>query len=414
MKAANNIAARFGLSARTLAVALSTGLAAMTSVAQISDNVVKIGINNDQSGIFSAAGGFGVVVAARMAVEDFGGTVLGKPIEIVFADNQSKPDIGVSTTRRWFDTEKVDTVVDGGSSAVGMAIQAVAKEKNKLFLISGSGTTALTNQNCSATGFQWSWDTYALAAGTANAMVKQGLDSWYFISADYTFGQLLEAQAREVVVANKGKIIGSVRHPFNNPDYSSFLMQAQSSGAKVVALANAGGDTTAAIKQAQEFGLTKGGQKLAALFMNITDVDALGLQSAQGLIITTSFYWDRNEESRKFGRRFMERQKAAPTFLQAGAYSAVMHYLKAVKAAGTDETKAVAEQMRKLKINDPMTENGYIREDGRVMRDFYLVQVKTPAESKGRWDYYKMLATIPADQAALPLARSECPLVRKS
>lgn len=398
---------------RNAVTALALAACAGGAGAQVSDGVVKIAISNDQSGIFSAAGGFGAVIAARMAVEDAGGTVLGKPIEVVFADNQSKPDIGVSIARRWFDAERVDVIIDGGNSAVGMALQAVAKEKNKLFLISGSGTTALTNQNCMATGFQWSWDTYALAAGTANAMVKQGSDSWFFITADYTFGQLLEAQSSEVVKANNGKVVGSVRHPFNNPDYSSLLMQAQSSGAKVVALANAGGDTQTAIKQAQEFGLTKGGQKLAALFMNITDIDALGLQSAQGLIITTSFYWDRNEETRKFSRRFMERQKAAPTFLQAGAYSAVAHYLKAVKAAGTDETKAVAAAMRKMKINDPMTENGWIREDGRVMRDFYLVQVKTPAESKGRWDYYKMLATIPAEQAALPLSRSECPLVTK-
>ncbi len=400
---------RSGMLAGALAALLYAGCAA----AQVSDGVIKIAISNDQSGIFSAAGGFGAVIAARMAVEDAGGKVLGRPVEVVFADNQSKPDIGVSIARRWFDAEHVDVIVDGGNSAVGMAIQAVAKEKNKLFLISGSGTTALTNENCSPTGFQWSWDTYALAAGTANAMVKQGLDSWFFITADYTFGQLLEAQSSEVVKANKGKVVGSVRHPFNNPDYSSLLLQAQSSGAKVVALANAGGDTQTAIKQAQEFGLTKGGQKLAALFMNITDIDALGLPSAQGLIITTSFYWDRNDETRKFSRRFMEKQKAVPTFLQAGAYSAVSHYLKAVKAAGTDETKAVAAAMRKMKINDPMTENGWIREDGRVMRDFYLVQVKTPQESKGRWDYYKMLATIPAEQAAIPLSHSKCPLVAK-
>ena len=395
-------------------VAGALALAPALAAAQISDNVVKIAISNDQSGIYSAAGGYGVVVAAQMAVEDAGGTVLGRPVQVIFADNQSKPDIGVSIARRWLDAEQVDVIVDGGNSAVGMAIQAVTREKNKLFLISGSGTTALTNKNCSPTGFQWSWDTFGLAAGTANALVKQGLDSWFFITADYTFGQLLQEQAAEIVKANGGKVVGSVKHPFNASDFSSLLLQAQSSGAKVVALANAGGDTTTAIKQAQEFGLTKSGQqKLAALFMNITDVDALGLQSAQGLIITTSFYWDRTEEARKFGRRFMEKQKNAPTFLQAGAYSAVSHYLKAVKEAGTDDTTKVAAVMRKNRINDPMTENGWIREDGRVMRDFYLVQVKTPAESKAPWDFYKMLATIPAEQAALPLAKSECPLVKK-
>jgi len=396
-----------------LAGAFAAALFAGGASAQISDGVVKIAITNDQSGIYSEAGGYGAVIAAQMAVEDFGGKVLGKPIQVIFADNQNKPDVGVGIVRRWIDSEQVDVIVDGGNSAVGMAIQEVTREKNKLFLITGSGTNALSNKACSPVGFQWSWDTYGLAAGTANALVKQGLDTWFFITADYTFGHILEEQASEVVKANGGKVVGSVRVPFNTADFSSFLLQAQSSGAKVVALANAGGDAVTSIKQAQEFGLTKGGQKLAALLLNITDVHALGLPAAQGLIITTSFYWDRNEASRKFGRRFMQRAKKAPTFLTAGAYSAVSHYLKAVAAAKTDETNAVAAMMKKTRINDAMTENGWIREDGRVMRDFYVVQVKTPAESKYPWDYYKVLATVSAESSALPLSRSECPLVKK-
>jgi branched-chain amino acid transport system substrate-binding protein len=382
--------------------------------AQISDDVVKLGVTNDQASIYSAAGGFGSVIAARMAVEDFGGTVLGKKIEVVFADNQNKPDIGVAIVRRWIDNENVDAIVDGGSSAVGMAIQPVTRDTNRIFLISGSGTHALTNQNCSPTGFQWSWDTYGVAAGTATELMKQKLDTWFFITADYTFGHLLQAQATEVVEKHGGKVLGSVRVPFNTADFSSFLLQAQTSGAKVIALATAGGDTTNALKQAREFGLTKMGQKVAALFMNITDVDALGLEAAQGLIITTSFYWDRTEASRAFSKRFFEKHKRMPTFLTAGAYSAVTHYLKAVQAAGTDDTAKVVEQMRKTKINDPMTEHGWIREDGRVMRDFYVVQVKAPGDSKYPWDYYKVIGTVPAEEAALPLSRSECKLVKKT
>ncbi len=398
---------------RLAAVLLISALAGGTVQAQISDDVVKLGVTNDQASIYSAAGGFGSVVAARMAAEDFGGSVLGKKIEIVFADNQNKPDIGVGIVRRWIDNEHVDAIVDGGSSAVGMAIQPVTRDANKIFLISGSGTHALTNQNCSATGFQWSWDTYGVAAGTATELMKQKLDTWFFITADYTFGHLLEAQATEIVNKMGGKVVGSVRVPFNTADFSSFLLQAQTSGAKVIALATAGGDTTNAIKQGREFGLDKMGQKVAALFMNITDVDALGLEAAQGLIITTPFYWDRTEASRAFSKRFFETHKKMPTFLTAGAYSAVTHYLKAVKAAGTDDTAKVVAEMRKAKINDPMTENGWIREDGRVMRDFYVVQVKAPAESKGPWDYYKVIGTVPAEDAALPLSRSECKLVKK-
>jgi branched-chain amino acid transport system substrate-binding protein len=399
---------------RTGFVLLAGLLGTCPASAQVSNDVVKLGVTNDQASIYSAAGGFGSVIAARMAAEDFGGTVLGKKIEIIFADNQNKPDIGVSIVRRWIDTENVDAIVDGGSSAVGMAIQPVTRDTNRIFLISGSGTHALTNQNCSPTGFQWSWDTFGVAAGTATELMKQKLDTWFFITADYTFGHLLQAQATEVVERHGGKVLGAVRVPFNTSDFSSFLLQAQASGAKVIALATAGGDTTNAIKQAREFGLDRMGQKVAALFMNITDVDALGLEAAQGLVITTSFYWDRTEASRAFSKRFFAQHKRMPTFLTAGAYSAVTHYLKAVQAAGTDDTAKVVEQMRKTKINDPMTENGWIREDGRVMRDFYVVQVKKPDESKYPWDYYKVIATVPAEEAALPLARSECKLVKKT
>ena len=321
-------------------VTLAAGVAlacASPTFAQVSDDAVKIGVTNDQAGIYSAAGGMGAVIGAQLAVEDFGGKVLGKPIVVLSADNQNRPDVGAALVRNWIDNDHVDVIVDGGNSSVGMAVQEVTRAKNKLFLISGSGTSALTNKACSPVGFQWSWDTYGLSAGTATALVKKGLDTWFFITADYTFGHILEAQAADVVKKNGGKVLGSVRHPFNTSDFSSYLLQAQASGAKVIALANAGGDAVNAIKQAREFGLTKGGQTLAALLLNITDVHALGLETAQGLVITTSFYWDRTDESRKFAKRFMAKQNNAPTFLQAGAYSAVLHYLKAVQAAGTDE-----------------------------------------------------------------------------
>jgi branched-chain amino acid transport system substrate-binding protein len=397
-----------------LASVAATALFAGQAAAQVSDDVVKLAVTNDQSSIYSAATGPGVVTAAQMAIEDFGGTVLGKKIELVSADNQNKPDVGVSIVTRWLDSEKVDVIVDGGSSAVGMAIQNITREKNKLFLISGSGTTAISNENCSPVGFQWSWDTYGLAAGTATALAKQGNDTWFFITADYTAGHALARQAGEVAQKYGAKVLGEVRAPFNTPDFSSFLLQAQQSKAKVVALANFGGDTTTAIKQGNEFGLTKGGQKLAALFLNITDVNALGLSTTQGLFVTTPFYWDRTDASRGFAKRFMEKQKNAPTFLQSGPYSAVTHYLKAVKEAGTDDTAKVAAKMREMKINDATTENARIREDGRVMRDFYVYQVKAPAESKGPWDYYKQIGTVQAEDAALPLSKSTCKLVSKS
>ncbi len=388
-------------------------LSAAGATAQVSDDVVKIAVTNDQSSIYSAATGTGVNVAAQLAIDDFGGTVLGKKIELVSADNQNKPDIGVGIVRRWLDNEKVDVIVDGGSSAVGMAIQGVTREKNKLFLINGSGTTAIVNDNCSPIGFQWSWDTYGMAAGTATALAKAGNDSWFFITADYTAGHAIAQQAGDVAQKNGGKVLGEVRHPFNSPDFSSFLLQAQQSKAKVVALANFGGDTQTAIKQANEFGIAKGGQKLAALFLDVTDINSLGLDVAQNLVITVPFYWDRTDASRGYAKRFMEKAKNAPTFLQSGPYSAVTHYLKAVKEAGTDDTDKVAAKMRAMKINDATTENASIREDGRVMRDFYVFQVKTPAESKGPWDFLKQIGTVNATDAAMPLSASTCKLVKK-
>ena len=348
-----------------------------------------------------------------MAVEDFGGTVLGKKIEVVFADNQNKPDVGVGIVQRWLDTEHVDVIVDGGSSAVGMAMQAVTREKNKLFLISGSGTTALTNENCSPVGFQWSWDTYGLASGTATALVKQGLDTWFFITADYTFGHVLEAQAGEIVKAYGAKVLGSVRAPFNTADFSSFLLQAKASGAKVVALANAGGD---AIDLDQAGARVRAHARAARNSPRCSSTSPTCMRSAShraGADHHHVVLLGPHRGVARIRQALPRARKNAPTFLTAGAYSAVTHYLKAVKEAGTDETSPVAAQMSKMKINDPMTENGWIREDGRVMRDFYVVQVKTPAESKYPWDYYKVVGTVAGRGAALPLSRSECKLVKK-
>ena len=372
----------------------------------------RLGITNDQSSIYSAAGGPGVVVAAQLAVDDFGGTVLGRKIELLVVDNQNKPDVGSAIVRNWIDNDHVSAIVDGGNSAVGVAIQQITREKNTIFLITGSGTTALTNEACSPVGFQWSWDTAGLAAGTATALVKEGLDTWFFITADYTFGHVLEKQARDIVIASGGRVVGAVRHPFNTTDFSSYLLQAQASGAKVVALANAGGDAVNAVKQANEFGLTKQGQRLAALLLNITDVHAIGLPTAQGLLITTPFYWDRTDASRAFGLRFIQKAGNAPTFIQSGAYSGVLHYLRAVQAAGTEATGAVVAAMRKMPIHDAVVENGRIREDGRVMRDYYVVQVKAPQEQTKPWDYYRVIETVPAEKAALPLSASTCKLVR--
>lgn len=381
--------------------------------AQISDDVVKLGVLNDMSSLYADATGKGSLVAAQMAVADFGGKVLGKPIEVIAADHQNKPDIGANIARKWYDEEKVDAIVDVPTSSIALAIQQISKEKDRVFLMSGPGSSDLTGPACSPTGVHWTYDTYALAHVAGKAMVERGEDTWFFITADYAFGHALERDTAEVVKANGGKVLGSVKVPLNTADFSSFLLQAQASGAKVVGLANAGGDTQTAIKQAAEFGLQKGGQKLLALLIQVTDVHSLGLQAAQGMILTEGFFADSSPEARKFADRFFAEMHIMPTMIHAGVYSEVLHYLRAIEAAKTDEAKAVVAKMRELPIRDFFARNGKLRMDGRMVHDMYLVQVKTPAESKGEWDLYKLLATVPGDQAYRPLDQGGCPLVVK-
>jgi len=384
-----------------------------TASAQVTDGVVKLGVLNDMSSLYADASGKGGVLAAQMAVEDFGGKVLGAPIEVVSGDHQNKPDIGAAIARQWIDTDHVDAIVDVPTSSVALAIQGITREKKRLFLMSGPASSDLTGKACSPYGFQWTYDTFALAHGTGGAMVKQGGNSWFFITADYAFGHALERDTGDAVKAAGGTVLGAVRAPLNTQDFSSFLLQAQASKAKVIGLANAGGDTINSIKQASEFGIVAGGQKLAGLLVFITDIHSIGLKTAQGLTITSAYYWDRDDASRAFAKRFMARNHNGlpPTYIQAGIYSEVAHYLKAIAAAGTDDADKVAAQMRKMKINDFMTKDGWIREDGRVMRDMYLEEVKSPAESKYPFDYFKVLATIPPDEAFRPLKDGNCPLV---
>lgn len=389
-------------------------LLAMPVAAELSDNVLKIGVLNDQSGTYSDLSGKGSVEAVKMAVEDFGGKVLGKPIEVVFADHQNKPDIGASIVNEWIDVGKVDMIIDLPTTSVCLAVQEICKNKNRINIISTGASVILTNKNCSPNGFHWTYDNFALAKGTGLAMVKDGGDSWFFLTADYAFGHDLEKTTAEAVVKAGGKVLGSVRHPFPNNDFSSFLLQAQASGAKVIGLANAGGDTINAIKQSSEFGITQAGQRLAGLLVFISDVHSLGLQTAQGLVVTTGFYWDYNDETRAWSKKWSQRMNGRmPTMSQAGCYSGAMHYLKAVQAAGTDEAKAVAVKMREIPVNDFFAQNGKVREDGRMVHDMYLAQVKKPEESKNPWDYYKILRVIPGDEAYKPLADSECPYLKK-
>ncbi|HXZ02467.1 MAG TPA: ABC transporter substrate-binding protein [Stellaceae bacterium] len=388
-------------------------LAPAAARAQISDDVVKIGVLSDMSSLYSDGTGKGSLPAAQMAIADFGGTVLGKPIELISADHQNKPDVGASIARQWYDQDKVDVIVDVPTSSVALAVQQIAKEKNRVLLISGGGTSDLTGPACSPVGVHWSYDTYGQAHVAGKAMVERGDDTWFFITADYAFGHALERDTADVVKASGGRVLGSVNVPLNTPDFSSFLLQAQASGAKVVALANAGGDTQTAIKQAAEFGLQRSGQKLLALLIQITDMHSIGLETAQGMILAEAFYWDRDDEARAFSKRFYDKTHFMPTTIQAGVYSVVMHYLKAVKAAGTDEAKAVVAKMRALPIDDFFAKNGRLRPDGRMVHDMYLMQVKTPAESKGEWDLYKILATVPGEQAFRPMNQGNCPLVAK-
>jgi branched-chain amino acid transport system substrate-binding protein len=390
----------------------ATCFAAPRAQAQVSDDVVKIGVLNDQSGLYADLGGPGSVVAAKMAVEDFGGTVLGKPVEIVYADHQNKSDVGAAIAREWFEVGKVDMVIGFDHSAVALAVEQLAAEKNRIAIAAAVGSTAFTGKSCTPTEASWIYDSYALTTSLAKAIVAEGRDTWFFITVDYAFGHSLEADATAAVKAAGGKVLGSVRHPLNTADFSSYLLQAQASGAKVVAFANGGGDMVNATKQANEFGLTKN-QTIVSLLVFISDVHSMSLQSAQGLKFVTAFYWDRNDETRSWSKRFFERHGRMPTMSQAAVYSAIRHYLGAIAAAGTDEAKAVMAKMRERPVNDFYVGNGRLREDGRLVHDMYFAQVKTPSESKGPWDYYKILATIPGDQAFRPLAEAGCPLVAR-
>jgi branched-chain amino acid transport system substrate-binding protein len=376
--------------------------------------VVKIGLIEDMSSIYADITGIGAVTAAKTAVEDFGGKVLSMPIEVVSADHQNKADIASATAREWFDNQHVDALMDVAASATALAAVDVAKTKNKIVILNGPGAARITNEACTPISIHYTYDNYALAHGTGGAMVKAGYDTWFFIAADYAFGHDLEAVTTSVIKANGGQVLGDVRVPINTADFSSALLQAQSSKAKVVGLANAGADTQNSIKQAAEFGIVRGGQKMAGLLVFINDINSLGLEVAQGMLLTTAFYWDRNDESRAWAQRYFQRMNRMPNMAQAGIYSATTHYLKAVAAAGTDATQPVMEKMRATPVNDFFVKNGTIREDGRMVHDMYLYEVKKPAESKGAWDYYKPVAEIPADQAFLPLAESKCPLVKKT
>jgi branched-chain amino acid transport system substrate-binding protein len=392
---------------------LAATLLAGAAQAQFSDGVIKIGVMNDMSSLYADISGPGAVAAARMAVEDFGAAQKGLKVEIVSADHQNKPDVGSNIVRQWIDVDKVDVIVDVPTSSVALAVNEVIREKNKVFLVSGAASSDLTGAKCSPNTIHWTYDTWALANGTGKATVQTGGTTWFFITADYAFGHALERDTAAVVEATGGKVLGKVRVPLNTSDFSSFLLQAQQSKAKVIGLANAGGDTINSIKQAAEFGIVSGGQNLAGLLVFITDVHALGLPTAQGLVLTESFYWDRNDASRAFAKRFAPQYKGnMPTMVQAGVYSAVLHYLKAVEALKSDaDGKAVVAKMKELPTDDTLFGKGTVRADGRKVHDMYLFEVKKPAESKAPWDYYKLRATIPAAEAFRPLKEGNCPLV---
>jgi branched-chain amino acid transport system substrate-binding protein len=389
-------------------------LAAGLAQAQISDGVIRIGVMNDQSGTYADLAGPGSVVAARMAVEDFGAAKKGMKVEIVVADHQNKPEVGSGIARQWFDVDKVDAIVDVPTSSVALAVNQIAREKNKVLLVSTGATSDLYGKACTPNTIHWTYDTWSLANGTGTAVVKTGGNTWFFLTADYAFGHALERDTEAVVLKNGGKVNGKVRHPFPSADMSSFLLQAQSSKAKIIGLANAGADTINAIKQGAEFGIVKGGQQFAGLLVFLTDVHSLGLEVSQGLLLTESFYWDLNDQTRAYSRRFAKRHKGAmPTMGQAGVYSAVLHYLKAVEALKSDAAgdKVVA-KMKELPTDDPIFGKGRVRQDGRKIHNMYLFEVKKPSESKGAWDYYKLRATIPTEQAFRPEKDGGCPLVK--
>jgi branched-chain amino acid transport system substrate-binding protein len=392
----------------------STQTSAMTPAAP-GKAAIRIGVLSDMSGLYADLAGQGSVVAAKLAADDMGGKIGDVPIEVVSADHQNKPDVGSNVARQWFDVDGVDVIVDVPTSSVALSVSELVKTKNKVFLASGPGTQDLTGKACSPNTVHWTYDTYALANGTGNAMVKAGGDTWFFLTADYAFGQALERDTSAVVKASGGKVLGSVKHPLNASDFSSFLLQAQSSKAKVIGLANAGGDTVNAIKAASEFGITKGGQKLAGLLVFISDVHSLGLKTAQGINLTSAFYWDKDDATRAFSKRFAEKHKGnMPTMVQAGVYASVLHYLKAVKELKSEaDGKAVVAQMESMPTDDPLFGKGTIRADGRKIHPMYLYEVKKPEESKGPWDYYKLVREIPAAEAFRPLEQSECSLVKK-
>ena len=389
------------------AVATSALLLAAPAFAQ----GVKIGILNDQSGVYADYGGKYSVEAAKMAIEDFGGEVLGQKIEMVTADHQNKPDLATSIARRWYDADNVDMITELTTSSVALAVQDLSKEKKKIDIVVGAATPSITGSACSPYGFHWAFDTHALAVGTGGALTKAGGDTWFFLTTDYAFGYALEKDTSEIVTANGGKVLGSVRVPLNSSDFSSFLLQAQSSKAKIVGLANAGQDTNNSIKQAAEFGIVQGGQKLAGLLMTLAEVNGLGLQAAQGLVLTEGFYWDHDDASRAFSERFFKRTGRMPSMIHAGTYSATLSYLKAVKAAGTKDTEAVAKKLKELPVDDAFAK-GKVLENGRMVHDMYLFEVKKPSESKKPWDYYKEIATVPGDKAFFTAKDSGCPLTK--
>ncbi|MTV13434.1 MULTISPECIES: ABC transporter substrate-binding protein [Bradyrhizobium] len=405
------------VSALLLGTAMVLSAASVASAQEKLDKTVKIGVLSDQSGLYADLAGPGSVLAAQMAVEDSGLKAKGWTIDVISGDHQNKPDIGTTIARQWFDVDKVDTIADVPNSGVALAVNNVVKEKNGVYINSGAATSDLTNAQCSPNTVHWTYDTYMLAHATGQALVKAGGDTWFFLTADYAFGAALERDTTAVVTANGGKVVGGVKHPLNTADFSSFLLQAQASKAKIIGLANAGGDTTNSIKQAAEFGIVKGGQKLAALLLFLTDVKAIGLETAQGLNFTETFYWDLNDKTRAFSKRFSERMKnsAPPTMVQAGVYAGLTHYFKALEALGGnphDGAKVVA-KMKTIPTDDPLFGKGEVEANGRVTHDAYLFEVKKPSESKGPWDFYKLVGTVPGNQAFTPLDKSTCPLLKK-
>src|SRR5215831_10327654 len=392
-------------------------LAAAGGAAAAEDKVVKIGVLSDQSGLYADLAGPGSTLAAQMAVEDSGLTGKGWKIDVISGDHQNKPDIGTSIARQWFDVDKVDVIVDVPNSGVALAVNNVVKEKNGVYINSGAATSDLTNAQCSPNTVHWTYDTYMLAHTTGQALVKAGGDTWFFLTADYAFGAALERDTTAVVLANGGKVVGGAKHPLNTSDFSSFLLQAQSSGAKIIGLANAGGDTTNSIKQAAEFGIVKGGQKLAALLLFLTDIKAIGLETAQGLNFAETFYWDMNDQTRAFSKRFSGRMKngAPPTMVQAGVYSGLLHYFKALDALGGNPHDGikVVDKMKSMPTEDPLFGKGEIQPNGRTIHNAYLYEVKKPSESKAPWDFYNLVGTVPGDQAFTPLSESKCALLKK-